>query len=888
MKRRTCPYCRGKKIPTAYTRSDGNVVLRCSLCDLLFLREWPEDVVKLYQDDYFDKAQRAGEAQPEVGYSVYAELGPYEFRWQQAMLRLFAGRPGVRSPREQKAPALLDVGCANGSFLGLAREDGYATEGIELLDVAAAQARQRGLLVHSQPFEKVGEPGQFEVVTAWEFIEHVADLRATFSKVHSLLTDDGVFLFSTPDAGAEEVMAQGDSWIGYRSSLEHLTFLNQRFLDRSLTEIFGHPPLLVSFVYRSGADTYSTLIGVARKGGLRPEERRLGELIVARQGTQASDSLTELSWLYVQFQQLLHEQIDPQGVLPASESAALRGWAHYLAGDLQRAIPELVTGAQTHRDLWQTVAVARQRQHVLDEAEHKLILDSQSAHYKQQIAELSQSLQHMQQQWQTALDSMTWKIGRGITSRVEKVPLSQELLTAAQVLRSDGVSGLVAASLQSARQRVVTHLPGLPQLPRLAPLLWERASHAGATFVFLPSVEWHLTLFQRPQHLARALAQLGYVVIYDETNLGQARTHQADDSAGFQEIEPNLFLFRGDPRLLTELPRLILWSFTYNFHLKDSFAKDVRVIYDWIDDLKVFPHDQKFLAAAHARAMTESQVVLSVARVLDVEAKQQRPDAIYLPNGVEFDRFAATDLPMPADEAFARICAEGKPIAGYYGALASWFDYDLLRTVAERRPDWNFVLIGVRFDDSLSKTSMLKCKNIHYLGPRPYSSLPGYLSRFDVATIPFLINEITLATSPLKLYEYFAGGRATLTTPMPECMAYEEVLIARTADEFADKLDLARQQGQDPAFRAHVQKLARENTWQARAQQAVSAILAIPETAEQKESPPAESSLSRRFYLGLYSGINAVDDNRVRLRRWLQKKRGAERILTRGDDHVAH
>ena len=70
-----------------------------------------------------------------------------------------------------------------------------------------------------------------------------------------------------------------------------------------------------------------------------------------------------------------------------------------------------------------------------------------------------------------------------------------------------------------------------------------------------------------------------------------------------------------------------------------------------------------------------------------------------------------------------------------------------------------------------------------------YTALPGYLQLFDVALIPFVLNDITLATSPLKLFEYFAGGKPVITTPLPECKVFPEVNIVRDAREFAEALD---------------------------------------------------------------------------------------------------
>jgi len=346
--------------------------------------------------------------------------------------------------------------------------------------------------------------------------------------------------------------------------------------------------------------------------------------------------------------------------------------------------------------------------------------------------------------------------------------------------------------------------------------LVEASKSAPGTLIFAPSIGWDIHLFQRPHHLAKVMAQDGYTVIFDCSN-------SLDDVALLQEVEPRLFLFKGEPELLWGLHNPVLWTFPYNYDYRDRFPSDIAVIYDWIDDLSVFPYDQEMLAKLHARAMKEATLVACVARRLHDMALAERPDVLYLPNAVEEGRFDHPPTPNPAlsDKAFARIVASGKPIAGYYGALARWFDYELLAQVAELRPDWHFVLIGPDHDGTIGLSSMAGHDNITWLGPRDYQALPGYLHRFDVAMIPFKINDITLATSPLKLFEYFAGGRPVVTTPMPECMAFSEVRIGSDANTFSAALDQARNDGKSPDFQAHLLALSYENTWRARARAAL-------------------------------------------------------------------
>lgn len=341
--------------------------------------------------------------------------------------------------------------------------------------------------------------------------------------------------------------------------------------------------------------------------------------------------------------------------------------------------------------------------------------------------------------------------------------------------------------------------------------LTESSRNSERTIIFAPSIGWNVHLFQRPHHFARVLAQDGYTVVFDCSNTDE-------EVKLLKEIEPRLFLFKGEPELLSNLHNPVLWTFTYNYAYRDRFPQDIPVIYDWIDDLSVFPFDQEQLAQLHARAIKEATVVASVARNLHENALKERSDAIYLPNAVEEGRFNRLLTPNPAmeDKVFSQIVSSGQPIAGYYGALAEWFDYELLARTAELLPDWQFVLIGPDYDGSIGKSRITKYLNISWLGSRNYPTLPGYLQFFDVAMIPFKINEITLATSPLKLFEYFAGGKPVVTTPMPECIAFTEVCIACNANEFSTALRTAKDLAKNPEYLRRLAALTQENTWRSR------------------------------------------------------------------------
>jgi len=365
-----------------------------------------------------------------------------------------------------------------------------------------------------------------------------------------------------------------------------------------------------------------------------------------------------------------------------------------------------------------------------------------------------------------------------------------------------------------------------------------RTKDSRGAVIFLPTVDWTTVLFQRPHHLARQFARQGHVVVY-----------ACHDPAGegveqFLEVEPNLFLFHGSQAMLHRIPQPILWTFPYNFHQADRFPAGASTVYDWIDDLAIFDHHgAETVARNHRRALGEATVVACVARRLHDEARAVRPDALYLPNAVDYERFAGCRDKLPKDPQIARFRKEGKPVAGYYGALASWFDYELLEQVARRRSDWNFLLIGPKYDASLDGQPLLNLPNVAWIGPRDYAALPGYLNLFDVATIPFQINQITLATSPLKLYEFFSAGKPVVTTPMPECQAYPEVHVARTADEFCEALDRALEESRSAERRDRLRALGAGNSWDRRVETVLGAL--GRQTDHQDQTPPASRSIPR-------------------------------------------
>jgi glycosyltransferase involved in cell wall biosynthesis len=208
-----------------------------------------------------------------------------------------------------------------------------------------------------------------------------------------------------------------------------------------------------------------------------------------------------------------------------------------------------------------------------------------------------------------------------------------------------------------------------------------------------------------------------------------------------------------------------------------------------------------------------------VSRPLLEEVRARRGDAEYLPNGVDFDRFAAAPDASLLPEEIVR--SGGRPSAGYVGALARWVDSELLLALARLRPDWDFFLVGETLDDSFDRLESEGPANLRLLGPRPYRAIPSILSALDAGLIPFRLGSEGSNASPIKLYEYLAAGLPVLATPIPECEAVPEVTVASSAAGFSDLLDRARGSRRSDDFRRRARDRARQNDWFARVRTAL-------------------------------------------------------------------
>lgn len=349
--------------------------------------------------------------------------------------------------------------------------------------------------------------------------------------------------------------------------------------------------------------------------------------------------------------------------------------------------------------------------------------------------------------------------------------------------------------------------------------------------VFYPFFDFNMPNFQRFQQLAIALGNNKDTLFFYCTP-----NNIYDNVYGFKNVENNLYI-TNQYKLLTsyKLENRVMFfvSTDVKSNMQDIIDAELRndlIIYDYVDEI----HDDiigKFssdVIKKHEYVMKNLKIlVLATAEKLMQDVLKYRSKNVSLvTNGVRIEDFVI-DNEYTSDKLNMIIeqKKENKTIICYYGALAKWFDYELIKYIAQDK-NVVVVLIGVDYDKSMKNSGIDKHDNILYLGPIEYSKLKYYAKNSDILTIPFVVNEVTNATSPVKLFEYMASQKPIITTDLKECKKYESVNIATSYEEFKEKIyklsNLNKNQKED--YERILLKEANENSWKIKAQEIIELV----------------------------------------------------------------
>ncbi|WP_324719552.1 glycosyltransferase [Salinimicrobium sp. HB62] len=307
-------------------------------------------------------------------------------------------------------------------------------------------------------------------------------------------------------------------------------------------------------------------------------------------------------------------------------------------------------------------------------------------------------------------------------------------------------------------------------------------------------------VYQRPQHLISRLCK-SYKVLFIEEPIAFAEENEGGYE--LEVINSNLHILKPRARNVAGISAILKKylsrrKFSIGWFYSAAFSEVLgdfdfgRVIYDCMDELSLFRGANPELVRQEKFLLSEAEIVFTGGKSL-YEAKSKVHFNVHcFPSSVERYHFAVAlnELPLPQDMNNIK-----KPVVGYFGVIDERINLKLLQEVAKARPDISFVMIGPLA--KIGEEDLPREKNIYYLGMKAYKDLPAYLAGFDVAMMPFALNDATRFISPTKTLEYMAAGKPIISTAIKDVERdYRHCIsIVGNAEEFSGAID--RMLGED-------------------------------------------------------------------------------------------
>jgi uncharacterized SAM-binding protein YcdF (DUF218 family) len=264
----------------------------------------------------------------------------------------------------------------------------------------------------------------------------------------------------------------------------------------------------------------------------------------------------------------------------------------------------------------------------------------------------------------------------------------------------------------------------------------------------------------------------------------------------------------------------IIWTFLPTgiaLDIIDSIDKKLLVYY-CIADFYELVGSPKKVRKTENELIKKSDLIFAQGSVLGERCRCLNNRVYTFPFGVKMETFENF---QHSSHNFDKVPPDlrgiRRPIIGYVGGIHRHIDFGLVRYIAKTQPEWSITLIGP-IQTNISEISNLA--NVFFLGKKDFSSLPHYISQFDVGIVPYNVSEYTQTVFPTKLNEYHAMGKPVVSTELPEIASFNAennnlVLVGRTYKEFVDCVVKALKSKSDGLANLRIAS-ARKNSWTTR------------------------------------------------------------------------
>ena len=375
-------------------------------------------------------------------------------------------------------------------------------------------------------------------------------------------------------------------------------------------------------------------------------------------------------------------------------------------------------------------------------------------------------------------------------------------------------------------------------------------------------LRWNF-VYQRPQHLMNRAAKPGRVFYFEEPvftpmpdNLSikmdpghqvivvtpELRKEVAGANTSKWSVENRMSKLVEELVTQFEISEYVAWYYAPMALAFTGHLAPRAIVYDCMDELSAFKFAPAELVDYERKLLAKADLVFTGGHKLYQAKKAFHKNIHPFPSAIDKSFFfpARTKLAEPEDQ--TRI---PHPRLGFFGVIDERFDIDLVREMADLKPDWQFIFIGpvVKIDEA----ALPKNTNIHYLGMKDYTELPGYISGWDLCIMPFAINASTEFISPTKTPEFLAAGKRVISTPIHDVIypygADGLVGIADTAAGFIELAEHDLAKTSDPHWLGKVDQYLSTISWDKTWKNMESLIA---EVLDESGAQDLKNSMSRR------------------------------------------
>jgi glycosyltransferase involved in cell wall biosynthesis/SAM-dependent methyltransferase len=334
-----CPVCKKEADSISLNRADGVPLIKCDECQSWYVSEYPIQLNSLYDQNYFDINHDS--VKDGIGYqSGYTPI--HEQLWQLGLILIASDILNIPCDN------VLDIGSATGQFLELCRAFG-AKElyGVEISPEATSIAIQHGFFVDNCAIEQYQPVQNFQIVTAWDLIEHLPNPHILAKALPDWTKENGLFCFSTPNGDAINSMINPEEWEGFSHSFEHIFYITQLGLNKLFVDSYFD--ILTYDLKIYGGDLK---LGVAFRTPINAKQKQLLDnlfkepdllLSAARNGELSSIGISGLICLYMMFghitvaQDLINLLLFTNNQLPSGIVELLQGEVNARLGNIDEA-----------------------------------------------------------------------------------------------------------------------------------------------------------------------------------------------------------------------------------------------------------------------------------------------------------------------------------------------------------------------------------------------------------------------------------------------------------------------------------------------------------------------------------------------------------------------